>query len=497
MSINLALHRPECFTKELKLQTLPGNERRLRISSNLLDLMGFGPQVRYERRVLAPGAGFELRASTAGDKQVYRRTYASRRNNPTETVIDDRNQDFLRAAIPGIVERVHLTMRDGCIIGRPVHERTFHIRKAFRDPTHKLGMFAAMSSGVDAYSFGAAGFEALGLLDFRPIEKRDIIGGRVKDLTETGILTALANNPFKFVFNEDVFRMDFARIAEALKGQQRPAVLILSPQCDEFSNLKARSLREASVENLDTTFDMAYECLRLIETLEPATVMIENVPQFGSSMMAQLVTTKLRRWGYNVTADVYDARKFGGATGRRRWLCVGSIYPNFEAPTGLFEPEAGRVWALIQDQIPFCRDVTDTSTMQAALACGRARLITSESASAGTITKSEAHGAKDALRILTPEGRYLVPNETILRRLQGIPDGFNLDAVSHEVAVEQIGQSVDVKMHDAFAMAIRRHIALNRGEALPATIQVPSLRRPASVDDRARVEACMQLPLFN
>jgi len=494
--IDLTLNRPECFTKELKLQSLPGNERRLRISSNLLDVMGFAPGCSYERRTLGAGAGFEFRTSLNGSKQVYRRTYTQRRNNPCESIIDDKNQEFLNAALPYMIERVHLTIRDGVIVGRPVAERTFHIRKAFRDPTQALGMFAALSSGVDASFFSAAGFEPHGLLDFRPIEKRDIKDGRVRDVTESGILTAIANNPFKFVFNEDIFRIDFKRMGETLNGQPRPAVLLMAPQCDEYSSLKGKAAREASIASLDTTFDMAWECLRLVEVLEPATILIENVSGFGTSTMGQMMVTKLRRWGYNVTAGVHDARDFGGATSRRRWLAVASVYPGFEAPVGNVIPTVGRVWAMIADQLPFCRDVSDSSALKGGLETGRARLITIDSASAPTITKSEAHCAKDAIRILTPDGRYLAPNEIILRRLQGIQDSFNLNAVSQEVSFEQVGQSVDGHTFEAFAKAIRRHLAVNRGEEVAPIVNVVPMPNQPNLGTSGENDGETQMPLF-
>ncbi len=458
----LAVNAPDTVTKELALQkNVATCERWLRVSSNMLNLYGFTPGAHFERRVIGHGDGFELNLTHRSEAmKVHRREYKHRRNNPIETVIDIRGQDFINSAVPVGADRVHYTFRHGRIVGRPVFDRTFHIRKAIRDQRNPLEAFIALSSGIDALSFGpaGAGFDLQGLLEYRPNEARD----GTRDKTETGCLTAMVNHAFRFVFNEDIYCLDFQRLAETLKGQPRVAVAVLSPQCDEFSALKSKSLREASIASLSTTADMGYECLKLIETINPATLLIENVPGFGTSSMWQLMELKLRRWGYHLNSGVYDARDFGGATSRRRFLAVGSVFPGFEAPSGNETPQPGRIWNLIKDQIPLLRDVSHTSAMQGGLTTGRARLITIDSASAPTVTKSEAHGAKDAIRILTPDGRYLAPNETILRRLQGIPDSFNLDAVSSEVAIEQIGQSVDLKMHDAFARAIRAHLDLNR-----------------------------------
>jgi DNA (cytosine-5)-methyltransferase 1 len=479
---DVTINAPEVATKELALQhNVASSERWLRVSSNMLNLFGFEPGAHFERRVLGHGCGFELALTCRRDAiKVHRRTYKHRRNNPFETVIDIRGQSFINSAVPVGADRVHYTFRNGVIVGRPVYDRTFHIRKAIRDPKTPLEAFIGLSSGIDAISFGpgGAGFGLQGLLEYRPQEARD--GAR--DKTETGIMTAMANHAFRFVFNEDIYRVDFGQLAETLKGQPRVAVLVLSPQCDDFTQIKARSLREASIASLDTTVDMGYECLKLIETINPAVVMIENVPGFAKSPIWEIMELKLRRWGYHVTADVRDARDFGGITSRRRFLAVASVFPGYEAPAGNSVPQPGCVWQLIEDQLPFLRDVTHTSAMQGGLATGRARLITKDSAYAPTVTKSEAHGAKDAIRIVTPDGRYFAPNETIFRRLQGIPDSFDLGAVSQEVATEQIGQSVDIKMHDSYAHSIFAHLSVNRGAALApqaVSVKLPRCATPS------------------
>jgi len=494
---NLSLNVPSVFTKELRLSSdAVSGDRRLRISSNLLQLMGFAPTARYERRVLAPAGGFELRLNPAGPVQVYQRTYNHRRNNPTETVIDEHSQEFLNASIPAGIERVHLTMRQGVIIGRPSPERTFYIRKAIRQPSYPLEAFVALSSGVDAACLRSVGFGMQALLEYRPQEKRD-----TRDLTETGVMTGIANNPFRFVFNEDIFRVDFSRITEVLKDQPRVAILALSPQCDDFTNVKTSAAKLASLDSLDTTVDMFFPCLRLIETVQPAIVHVENVPGFLSSPAGEMIVLTLRRWGYNVNAGVYDARDFGGTTSRKRCYIVASVFPGFEAPAPITEAFApGRIWRLIEDQFPFCNDATNTSSLQKGLVNldskqkGQARLITPESVFAPTVMKSQSRHAKDSVFIAHPDGRYLFPNEEILRRLQGVPADFSLDAVAGDIASEQLGQSIDWTLHHAFAAAIRRHLAVNRGEEVaPEAPRAPAVVQSFEAADSVPVDPQMAL----
>ena len=472
----VSITAPQIATKELALQrNAASSERWLRLSSNMLDLFGFSPGVRIDRRVLSPSGGFELRASTSGLVKVHQRTYHRRRNNPFETVIDLRAQDFINAAIPCTTDRIHYTFRPGVITGRPVHERTFHIRKAIRNPLNPLEAFIGLSSGVDAACLSRVGFGMQALLEYRPQEKRDS-----RDLTETGIVTAMANSAFRIVFNENIFTVDMDTVRNALKYQPPLALLALSPQCDDFTACKPKALKAAHLASLETTVDMVYECLRLIETTKPAVVLVENVPGFGTGPQGELLALKLRRWGYNVTANTYDARDFGGATSRKRFLLVASVFPGFvpPAPSGV-APQAGGIWSMIEDQLEFCSDATHTSSLQDGITTGRVRLIKPESAHAPTVLKSQSRHTKDGIYAQMPDGRYLFPNETILRRLQGIPDDFSLGGVSGEIAAEQIGQSIDWKMHHAFAEAIRDHLAVNRGEA-PTVSADLSLSRPVA-----------------
>ncbi len=460
---SIALKVPTILTKELAIQrNASSGERWIRLSSNLLDGYGFSPNTRIERRVLGPGAGFALEVNPAGATKVYRRTYNQRRrNNPcsVNTQIDLKSQSFLDAAIPHVFERVHFTLKAGVIVARPVPERTFHIRKRLRMAESPLETFVALSSGVDAACLASEGFRMRALLEYRPNEKRD-----TNDLTETGVLTALSNNSFNIVLNENIFTVDMARIRGLLGDGPQLGLLHVSPQCDDFSSLKTKAARDASVAELTTTRDMVYDVLRLIETTEPASVCVENVPGFGTSAEGLMLLTRLRRWGYHVWSDVLDAREHLGNTSRRRFYAYASVFPGFVPPPPQ-EPRITPIWSLIEPYLDGCNDVSSTRTVAAGIETGRIRLITPESTHAPTITKSQARQTKDAIYIKTADGRYLLPNEDLLKVIQGIPTSFDLNAVSAEIGTEQIGQSIDFPMHHQLVRAIRAHLDANwRGE---------------------------------
>lgn len=71
---------PQCLTKELQIQTLPNQQRKIRISTNFLPLFGFAPGTRLEGH--PHGGGFDLLPSSNAEApwKVHQRRYTNRRN---------------------------------------------------------------------------------------------------------------------------------------------------------------------------------------------------------------------------------------------------------------------------------------------------------------------------------------------------------------------------------------------------------------------------------
>jgi hypothetical protein len=80
--------------------------------------------------------------------------------------------------------------------------------------------------------------------------------------------------------------------------------------------------------------------------------------------------------------------------------------------------------------------------------------------------------------------------------LQGIQDSFNLNAVSQEVSFEQVGQSVDGHTFEAFAKAIRRHLAVNRGEEVAPIVNVVPMPNQPNLGTSGENDGETQMPLF-
>ena len=471
------LNIPSVLTKELRVQrNASSGERWVRLSSNLLDGFGFGPNSRLTRSLAVPGQGFTLTADPRGSTKVYSRVYRHRRNRPSETVIDLKVQSFLDQALPSWTEAVHFTIRPGVIVAKPQAPRAFHISRRLKSAATPFDAFFAMSSGIDQNCFARLGFNPRYLVEWRPNEKRDH-----SDLTETGILTALANNAPEVVFNENIYTLDMGRVRAELTDRPPVGLMHLCLQCDDHSNIKANALKQRSVTDLSTTIDMVYPALRLIEEGQPGVVMVENVPNFANSGACELFCLTLRRWGYHVSTAVLKAPDYGALTTRTRFYLVASIWPGFEfpAPSG---PAPISAYDAIAHTLPLSRDVTDLKTTQDAIKSGRIVYVSPENRHAPTTVKSQSHQPKDGTYIKGPNGRVLWPTEDALRILNGIPADFSFNAVAEGIAVEQIGQGIEFPLHHAVGASVLGHIRTMTNAEPTTTLRVNEPSRPAQVE---------------
>lgn len=462
---------PEVITKELAIVRV-GENRKVRLSTNFLPLIGFEAGKRHAVEVLPGMDGLRLTFDANGPQKVYQRQYKTRRNSPFETVVEIGGQQILNSALPGYTERLHFTMRHGEILIRPLANQTFAIRRNLAKEADPFTTMVAMTSGVDIRCLQDTGFSIQAVLEYRPAEARDN-----KDLTESGMLTVLANSKPRYVFNEDISTISWDRVRNVMQEAPQIAVLHVSLACDDFTNVKSKSLKERSLQDLSTSADLVFDALRMVETIRPATVVLEQVPGFSTASEGNLFRTKLRKWGYHVTEGVFRADQFGGRTRRERMYLVASVFPGFVMPS----PTGGRTTPIWNEIAPFletCRDVSSTKTLQDGLSTGRARLITPASLCSPTLLKSQLRQAKDSVFIAMPDGRYLFPSLDLLQYLNGIPADFDLNSVAGEQAAEQIGQSIDFPLHEAICKAVHTHIAENVGRHTVVTIAREKVKQP-------------------
>ncbi|EBQ1585659.1 DNA cytosine methyltransferase, partial [Salmonella enterica subsp. enterica serovar Newport] len=119
----LPIVSPSVVTKQLAFNRV-GDKRKVRVSSNFLDVMGFKPGMGI---AVEPGegmGGFSVIPATdeLQTHQVYQRRYQpkSRSNNPLETVIEFSGQGLIDKCFPRYTERFHVEMRKGRVVFTPV-----------------------------------------------------------------------------------------------------------------------------------------------------------------------------------------------------------------------------------------------------------------------------------------------------------------------------------------------------------------------------------------
>lgn len=449
------VYAPETATKNLSLQNCSAG-RKLVVSTNWLPLFGFDKDAQTVEEIIGEGKGIIVRLATSSDvkrKKVYIRSYKNRKNNPLETMLDIRSQSLLDQAFQKDTTSVHITFTHGKITIKPITTRQAKRIQLAKSASDLLSAFVACSAGVDATSLYSEGFRIDSVLEWRPHEKRD----NDRDFSETGALNFISNIPVKNLINEDINEVDVGMIAK-LVSQSKTTLFNISLQCDDFSNVKAKSLKERSLEDLSTSSDMVYSALRIIEESNFPFISLEQVPGFMTSEAYAIMETKLRKWGYTVYKNIMESRDYDGLTSRKRFYMFAT---SFDVPFAWPEQAERRttpIWdEYIAPALSRLRDVTHSKSIQDGAACGRLRVIDRKSTCAPTFLKSQDRMAKDSV-VVQDGDRFLFPDVELMQTLMQFPKSFSTDAVSLSVASEIIGQSVDYGMHHKVVQAMKRHI---------------------------------------
>lgn len=457
----LKVNIPEVATKLLKARR--NNGRKIfTVSSNWLPLFGFHGDAQVVEEVIAPGKGFRVRLATPDDtntKKVYMREYKSRSANPlkpdakrVEQLIETASQRLIDEAM-GNAEHAHITFRTGEITFLPV---TAIERKLLQDLSQEdmINTLVAMTGGVDCSVLEQGGFRVDTVVEYRPNSKRDR-----NDHTEMTALSVLANCQPRVLCNEDIYTLDPQRLAK-LVGSTPITVAHLSLACDDFSTLKTNKQKSTSVDDLSSTLDMFIPALGIVDALKIPVIVVENVPGFMNSPINDVFCLQLKRRGYRIDQQVFDARDYGGYTSRKRlYLVATALDAPFEFPLPIGAQQRS-LWknvivphfAEIMEQ-----DVTDTKVMQDAISSGRLRVISREKPYAPTLTKAQGQDTKDSVVVEHNDRYYRLPL-SVQRKLNSLPESFDSDWMPKDKAAQIIGQSICCTLHHAIMASIKAHL---------------------------------------
>lgn len=103
-------------------------------------------------------------------------------------------------------------------------------------------------------------------------------------------------------------------------------ILVGGIPCTSHSNLGRAKKGLAGRPELGDTGDLFFPVVALIRERMPAAVVLENVPQFGTSLAGELTVSTLQRLGYEVGVHVLKPNlEWGEIEDRQRWVLVATL----------------------------------------------------------------------------------------------------------------------------------------------------------------------------
>ena len=128
------------------------------------------------------------------------------------------------------------------------------------------------------------------------------------------------NHKTTVLFEDDIRNLDAAKILKLLKG--KPLHLLAGcPPCQGFSSLRKMN-RKSAVR--DKRNGLIGEYYRLVEELNPLTIMLENVPGIVDYTLFQSIIRKLKKLGYSIAYRVVNVADYSVPQRRKRLVLVGS-----------------------------------------------------------------------------------------------------------------------------------------------------------------------------
>jgi DNA (cytosine-5)-methyltransferase 1 len=98
-------------------------------------------------------------------------------------------------------------------------------------------------------------------------------------------------------------------------------LLAACPPCQGFSAMRTKN---GTRWNRDARNDLIFDVLRLIRSLRPVSVMLENVPRLAENRRFKTFQKKLKSLGYQIRWDILNTVNFGVPQRRRRLVLLAS-----------------------------------------------------------------------------------------------------------------------------------------------------------------------------
>ena len=450
---------------------------------------GFVPAARYQISLDESTRTITLSLAANGERLVSRKM----RGDVELPVIDIANGKLLDA-FDGL-ESVKIRFEDGAVVISPTAndlrkiERTERLRKRMNSGTPLSVGSVSTGLGILALAMHE-GLEAAGLrsdLKFAVDIEPAYLEQCAKANPAWDDATIAVEAPMQ----------ELAFDASALMRLPKVDILEAGIPCTAHSPAGRAKKSLGKPEDDPQAGHLVAGFLAIAAAVNPAVILVENVPSYMTSASFSILTNQLREWGYAVHADVLKGEEFGCLEHRDRMAMVAVTEGiEFDIET-LIVPDTEP--AILGD---YLEDVPDDSPLwspmsylrekeERDIAAGkgfRMQIFQPDSHKIATLTRGYAKIRSTDPKLQHPTDPKLLRQITPLEhaRIKGVPEKM-VEGLGITLAHQMLGQSILAKPFRALADHIGNAlVAWQHGIALP---KAPARRRTASAP-------LTDLPLF-
>lgn len=437
-------------------------KRRVWLEGQKLAREKFYPGVKYDVEFKAGRA--VLKASATGKYTVSRRE----RNGRISPIIDLTANEL--AELFDGVQMLRVTIREGKIVVSAHHQE-----QLIKDRVDRL---VAKLESYEPLSVSSL-FHGAGVLD-KAIHKGFWDAGIdskiavAVELEGKYLETSLSNNPE--LWGEDSVAIESPIQAVNINRNPPQVDIVVGGIPCTGASLAGRSKNKLQyAESHDAAGAMFFNFLEFVKVLNPAIVLLENVPSYGETASMVVIRSVLSSLGYNLQEAIFDGNEFGALENRKR-LCVVAVSKGIDGfdihgVTPVQRKES--TLSEVLESIPHDSDrwksfdyLAEKEQRDKAAGKGfRRQLLTGEEAFCGVIGRGYAKARSTEPFIVHPNNpklsRLLTPAEHC--RVKKIPESV-IDGLSDTVAHEVLGQSVIFPVFEAVAkelgMSLWRQLGL-------------------------------------
>lgn len=472
---------------------------RIWLEGRNLAKAGFVPAARYEITVDQDARQIKLRLAANGGRLVSRK----KRGDQDLPVIDIANNRLLEP-FEGL-ESLKVRFENGAVIITPTAtdirklERTQRLRDSLQAGKVSVG---SVSTGLGVLAL--AMHEGLAAAGIHSDLKFAV------EIEPQYLNQCAATNP---AWRPDTVAVEtpmqeLAYDASAL--QQLPQVDILEAgiPCTAHSVAGRAKKALAKPEDDPKAGHLVAGFLAIAAAVNPAVILVENVPEYMSSASFAILTNQLREWGYHIEATVLEGKEFGCLEHRNRMAMV-AVTKGIDFDIRALDAEHSKPRPLGDLLEPIPEDSPLWSPMtylrekeQRDIAAGkgfRMQIFDATSTHVSTIGRGYAKVRSTEPKLRHPSRPNLLRQLTPIEhaRIKGVPEHM-IDGLGVTLAHEMLGQSILARPFKALAGHIGKVLsAWSSCSPVPEAHHARTPRtQPFALGPAATAQPVEQLPLF-